>query len=176
MFSYFLSHEERESAWSVGCLSLGEGVSFRYYYYWERIVPRKYERRSAGFLFVQTPAPEVCVRFSTSLVIARSREWGSLSATRRAALCAPILLILLSFCFYPRGGLFAICWLLGICWQFREGLNTVMSWKDTAGNETGRKENEKWHRMTQKLEDKRNKIRKIKGNSSAGAVIRVESS
>lgn len=75
MFSYFLSHEEREServrGRSAVCL-LGEGFTFRNYYYYyhhyykylkpkekdaqsagdRRKVPRKYEQGSAEFLFV----------------------------------------------------------------------------------------------------------------------------
>lgn len=75
-------------------------------------------------------APEVRVRFSAasckahtflfSLAIARAWEWASLSATSSAALCVPLFLICLHL-WSPRGGLFGICWLLGICWQFREG-------------------------------------------------------
>lgn len=69
---------------------------------------------------------------------------------RCAALCAPLLLILLRL-WSPRGGLFAICW------QFREG--DILK-GGTVRIETGRKENEKRHTMTLKFEDKRNNIRK----------------
>lgn len=106
-----------------------------------RKVPRKYERKSAlGFslckhpalgsrrsCFSTAPRASSFCPLSRDCAIERVREGeqGSSRVTRCAALCALLLfsVLLLLFPASPldlRGGLFAICWLLGICWQFRK--------------------------------------------------------
>lgn len=141
---------ERESAWSVGCLSLGEGGSTlrERAREWRtlvpgdrRKVPRKYENRSArsfslckhpalgsrrSFLYCSTSEPFLS-SLSRDCVIRESLKWRAKKLACNAkctTLCTAFLLriLLLLFRASPldlRGGLFAICWLLGICWQFR---------------------------------------------------------
>lgn len=96
-----------------------------------REVPRKYEqtRVLSEFLFVQTHP----LRRSALVCRLQCKAHGeSLWRVRAAEVLRAVQHFVQRFSFscsssslllllYPKGGLFVICWLLGICWQFREG-------------------------------------------------------